>query len=67
MFSNEDKRRERSLLVQKKNIKFEKKKPIKLKRLKFEPANLTEYHTSQGRKPLENKYDSTPSGVVNLR
>ena len=57
VFSNEENRREKSLLIQKKNIKFGKKKTIKGSKINYEKANLTDYQTSQIVCPQEASFD----------
>ena len=45
---------------------MKRNKPTKLKRLKFEPTNLTDYNTSQGRNAINKQYDQDTRGAVNL-
>lgn len=77
MVSNDEYRRERSLLIQKKNIKFGKKKQLKLNRLNMETANLTDYNTSIPREWIDginyerhnlnnDNYETDASTVTNL-
>lgn len=54
------------MLIQKKNIKFGKKKAIKLNRLNIETSNLTDYNTSQIRNAVDNNYDIDTSSISNL-
>lgn len=54
------------MLIQKKNIKFGKKKTIKLNRLNIEAANLTDYSTSQIRQGVDSIYDPDNSNISNL-
>ena len=56
VFSNEENRREKSLLIQKKNIKFGKK-TINGHRVNNDKVNLTDYQTSQISRKQEVKFD----------
>jgi hypothetical protein len=49
------------MLVQKKNIKFGKKKTIQLNRLNIDPANLSDYQTSQNRQGGDTTFDPDSS------
>lgn len=57
VFSNEENRREKSLLIQKKNIKFGMKKNINGHRVASDKVNLTDYQTSQNSRQHEANLD----------
>jgi hypothetical protein len=54
------------LLIQKKNIKFGKKKALKLNRLNFEAVNLTDYHASQNRTINDTTIETDSSVRANI-
>lgn len=65
VFSNEENRREKSLLIQKKNIKFGKK-TINGHRVNNDKVNLTDYQTSQISRKQEVKFDFDQRDLSNI-